>query len=168
MEIHDAGRTRRFHSISFSRVQTIGEHSWNVAQLLRYLWPSCSHELLLAALDHDVPERLTGDIPSPFKKQLGVEFKDLIIKIEREIEEELGLSFHHELTDEEKHQLAVVDVLDFILAAKNEVIHGNTHRDVFNTMKRGISYLEEQLSNEKDGEVIRKIYQLMEVDHDNK
>ncbi len=61
--------------------QTIGNHAFSVAQhsvlvvdILRYLEPEAERGLLLAALLHDAPEYVIGDMISPFKGVLGAEY----------------------------------------------------------------------------------------------
>jgi len=68
-EIRRAGAVKRYHTVDTVRTQNVAEHSWHVAQIVRYIYPTASKELILAAIDHDVGEIHTGDIPAPFKWQ---------------------------------------------------------------------------------------------------
>ncbi len=61
--------------------QTTGDHAFSVAQhsvlvvdILRETEPETSRDLLLAALLHDGPEYVIGDMISPFKGVLGAEY----------------------------------------------------------------------------------------------
>lgn len=67
-----AGKVVRSHRHTFIQPQNIGNHSYGVVQLVRYLKPDCSRDLLLFAIDHDVPELLTGDVPYPVKRRNGI------------------------------------------------------------------------------------------------
>lgn len=161
MQIHDAGRTIRFHTIRFMRFQNVAEHSWNVAQIIRYVWPDCSKELILAALDHDVAERWSGDIPSPFK-QMVPEIRPILDKFEKEKNLDLGLMCSTSLTEQEKKQLLIADIIDFILACRDEFMMGNTHRDLTEVSARGIKYLGKALSETNlDDETAIRIHHMI-------
>ncbi|RVA87942.1 HD family hydrolase, partial [Mesorhizobium sp. M7A.F.Ca.CA.004.01.1.1] len=63
--------------------QTSGEHAFSVAQhsllveaLFRDLVPEASADARLAALLHDAPEYVIGDMISPFKSVMGGSYKD--------------------------------------------------------------------------------------------
>lgn len=62
--------------------QTQGDHAFSVAQhcvvvsqLFAHANPSASTDDVLAALLHDAPEYVVGDMISPFKAALGVDYK---------------------------------------------------------------------------------------------
>ncbi len=63
--------------------QTTGDHSFSVAehcllveQILRRLKPKAGPAERLAALLHDAPEYVIGDMISPFKAAIGLDYKD--------------------------------------------------------------------------------------------
>jgi 5'-deoxynucleotidase YfbR-like HD superfamily hydrolase len=62
--------------------QTLGAHAFSVAQhclLVETLTAECarvSREGRLAALLHDAPEYVVGDLISPFKAAVGIDYKD--------------------------------------------------------------------------------------------
>jgi hypothetical protein len=69
---------KRWHMIDTTRIQTLAEHSANVAMLayliartapINYLPDSCY--VAAAALVHDVEEAFTGDIPTHTKQRLS-------------------------------------------------------------------------------------------------
>lgn len=67
------GRVERFHTLSVLKRESVAEHSFLVAWVCYLVWgPTIPATLLLAALSHDLPEYLLGDMPSPSKKRLGV------------------------------------------------------------------------------------------------
>ncbi|MBV9571572.1 MAG: HD family hydrolase [Alphaproteobacteria bacterium] len=64
--------------------QTLGMHAFSVAQhcvvverLAAVLAPRLSRKARLAALLHDAPEYVIGDLISPFKAAVGLDYKDL-------------------------------------------------------------------------------------------
>ena len=63
----------RFHTVPGLRPETVGHHTfvalW-IAQLCCRHAGGASASLMLALLVHDVPEGITGDVPSPTKRAL--------------------------------------------------------------------------------------------------
>lgn len=66
-ELRAAGDILRFHTSPLRQPQTVGQHTYNVALLVLAIDPDASPALLRAALLHDAPEIMTGDVPSPVK-----------------------------------------------------------------------------------------------------
>ena len=78
--------------------QTIGEHAFSVAQhsivvedLVRRLSPKVETRWRLAALLHDAPEYVIGDMISPFKAALGLDYHAFEDRLERAIHIRFGL-----------------------------------------------------------------------------
>jgi 5'-deoxynucleotidase YfbR-like HD superfamily hydrolase len=72
--------------------QTLGEHAFSVAQhalivadIAAALKPATERRWLLAALLHDAPEYVIGDLISPFKAAVGLDYKAFEIKLLRAI-----------------------------------------------------------------------------------
>ena len=72
--------------------QTRGEHAFSVAQhsllveaLFGELVPDASADARLAALLHDAPEYVIGDMISPFKSVMGGSYKDCELRLQRAI-----------------------------------------------------------------------------------
>jgi 5'-deoxynucleotidase YfbR-like HD superfamily hydrolase len=68
--------------------QTIGPHAFSVAQhcllvedMVGQLKPRLAKPLRLAALLHDAPEYVIGDLISPFKAAVGIDYKDFELKL---------------------------------------------------------------------------------------
>lgn len=77
--------------------QTIGEHSFSVAQHSIYvekvfndLFPNYENEYKIFALLHDAAEYVIGDMISPFKKRIGEDYKS----IENNLEEKINQKFN--------------------------------------------------------------------------
>ena len=78
--------------------QTIGDHAFSVAQhslvvedLVRRLQPDIEPRWRLAALLHDAPEYVIGDMISPFKAALGLDYRAFEDRLERAIHIRFGL-----------------------------------------------------------------------------
>ncbi len=79
--------------------QTRGEHAFSVAQhsiLVEYfvgeIWPEVSPAERLGALLHDAPEYVIGDMISPFKTALGVDYRQFEHRLEHAIRVRFGLA----------------------------------------------------------------------------
>ena len=78
--------------------QTVGEHAFSVAQhsvvveeIVAHLHPDIEPRWRLAALLHDASEYVIGDMISPFKAALGVDYKTFEEKLETAIHVRFGL-----------------------------------------------------------------------------
>ena len=78
--------------------QTNGAHAFSVAQhcvlverLTAELKPRLSREARLMALLHDAPEYVIGDLISPFKSAVGIDYKDFELRLLSAIHLRFGL-----------------------------------------------------------------------------
>jgi 5'-deoxynucleotidase YfbR-like HD superfamily hydrolase len=78
--------------------QTKGAHAFSVAQhcvlverLAAELKPRLSREARLMALLHDAPEYVIGDLISPFKSAVGIDYKDFELRLLSAIHLRFGL-----------------------------------------------------------------------------
>jgi len=78
--------------------QTTGSHSFSVAQhclLVEHIAAQTGHEMSkawrLTTLLHDAPEYVIGDMISPFKNALGVDYRDFEDRLQRAIHLRFGL-----------------------------------------------------------------------------
>ena len=78
--------------------QTVGEHAFSVAQhsvvveeIVAHIQPDVAPRWRLAALLHDASEYVIGDMISPFKAALGVNYKDFEERLENAIHTRFGL-----------------------------------------------------------------------------
>lgn len=81
--------------------QTVGAHAFSVAQhslmveeICRKLAPDWDRRKRLMALLHDAPEYVIGDMISPFKAALGLDYKAFEAKLEAAIHVRFGLPAH--------------------------------------------------------------------------
>jgi 5'-deoxynucleotidase YfbR-like HD superfamily hydrolase len=78
--------------------QTIGDHPYSVAEhsmlvelILRRLKPKAGPAERLAALLHDAPEYVIGDMISPFKAAIGLDYKDFEHRLQVAVHIRFGL-----------------------------------------------------------------------------
>jgi 5'-deoxynucleotidase YfbR-like HD superfamily hydrolase len=78
--------------------QTVGEHAFSVAQhsvvveeIVAHIQPDVAPRWRLAALLHDASEYVIGDMISPFKAALGVDYKTFEERLETAIHVRFGL-----------------------------------------------------------------------------
>ncbi len=81
--------------------QTVGEHGFSVAQhslvveeITTHVAPAIEPRWRLAALLHDAPEYVIGDMISPFKTALGVNYQAFEARLETAIHLRFGLPAH--------------------------------------------------------------------------
>ena len=81
--------------------QTTGEHGFSVAQhslvveeIAVHIRPDLEPRWRLAALLHDAPEYVIGDMISPFKAALGVDYRKFEDRLESAIHVRFGLPAH--------------------------------------------------------------------------
>src|SRR5208283_1035848 len=78
--------------------QTLGEHGFSVAQhslvveeITAHLRPGLEPRWRLAALLHDAPEYVIGDMISPFKAALGLDYRSFEERLEAAVHVRFGL-----------------------------------------------------------------------------
>ena len=78
--------------------QTVGDHAFSVAQhalvveqIAAALEPDTEPRWLLAALLHDAPEYVIGDLISPFKAAVGLDYKAFEVRLLQAIHRRFGL-----------------------------------------------------------------------------
>lgn len=80
------GQTRGDHALS------VAQHCVLVTEIAGQLSPALTREEKLAALLHDAPEYVVGDMISPFKAALGLDYKDFELRLLAAIHIRFGLS----------------------------------------------------------------------------
>lgn len=138
LEFTQAGAdVKRYHTLLTLQSETVGHHSHGVAMLCLLLDPQASRRLLIAALTHDLAEHVTGDIPSPAKREYGI--GDQVNELEQRLLNSVGLGvpmlYHYEA-----RTLKLADILQGMLFCARELSLGNRRmRAVFNNY---VSYAE--------------------------
>lgn len=117
--------TRRYHQLYTAEVDTVGRHSAGVAGFILLIYgeglpPST---LLAAAICHDLPEAVTGDIPSPAKKSWTVSARATLEETEKHLLKKHGLDY--DLSADEERVLKLADVFDGLMFCIEEVNRGN-------------------------------------------
>ncbi|HTQ14956.1 MAG TPA: HD family hydrolase [Rhizomicrobium sp.] len=79
------GQTRGAHAFS------VAQHCLLVERIAGELKPVPSREARLAALLHDAPEYVVGDLISPFKAAVGIDYKDFELRLLAAIHIRFGL-----------------------------------------------------------------------------
>jgi 5'-deoxynucleotidase YfbR-like HD superfamily hydrolase len=79
------GQTKGAHAFS------VAQHSVLVERLVAELSPRLSREARLMALLHDAPEYVVGDLISPFKAAVGINYKALEERLQTAIHLRFGL-----------------------------------------------------------------------------
>jgi 5'-deoxynucleotidase YfbR-like HD superfamily hydrolase len=129
------GYTRRYHGIRMIMEDTVGHHSYNVAQIIRFIAADLPFDryglLLCAALDHDVAECIVGDMPAPTKRRLpnypGHTFREVYGEMEARVMEENGMDDVTLLLNaEEAMLLKAADAMDGMRFCMQEIRMGNT------------------------------------------
>lgn len=148
--INDIGIYRRgFNVIRYhtkgSGMETVGHHTAGVIAILFMLEDNPRVELIRAALEHDLPEQVVGDIPAPAKRAYP-ELKAASDKAEKQFAEEAGMQDESVLTDKEKALLKFADYLDLCIKCIEEIGRGNG--DFVQTLANGVRYCKALLNNE--------------------
>lgn len=119
-----AGRVNRYHTEFLVRPENVAEHTFNVLNLLVIMLDGgVSNNLLINALYHDGGEYVSGDIPSPVKRQVPG-MKEAINKIEA-IGTDSTIGYLPPITVWEHMMLKVADNLDGMLKCIEERAMGN-------------------------------------------
>jgi len=123
-----AGKIKRWHTLPIIGEQTVADHTYGVCQILRYLYDNkCPPCLLTAALDHDVPEWYTGDIPYGSKKK-SHSLRRGIAHLEEQYAKDGGTL--HDLTIDEKRALKFADLAEMGFFAMHQWKLGNDVMEV--------------------------------------
>lgn len=142
--LRDAGAVKRYHTQRTLREQTLATHSFGVMQLILHVDPEASGNLLRAAMFHDLPEYLTGDIPAPIKRNSP----RLAVMLE-EIEAGAGiLAPRWDLDQRETCLLKWADTMELLLFSLEELAMGNQYSAL--CIKHGIQWIAEYPTTTRD------------------
>ena len=118
----DGAQVRRFHTRATVATETVGHHSHGVATIALLLDPDASRDLIIAALYHDLSEHVTGDIPSPMKREYGISAQ--ISDIEEKLMLQAGITFPT-LSEKDQRTLKLADIAHGAIFCCQELELGN-------------------------------------------
>lgn len=151
-----AGHVRRFHSVPTIRDNTVGHHSWGVAQLCWLLTEGkCSANLLYYALNHDVAELVVGDVPAPTKRS-APGLKEAMDRLEDQVLTENGITLP-DLTPDEFNTFKLADYMDGMMNCIFEKNLGN--RGVIAAFNTYANYIRGHLQAFEHEGVAREVYE---------
>jgi len=114
LTFRETGQVRRYHTLP-TEPQSLADHCYGMLATLLALHPDASANLMAAIVEHDMPERWSGDSPSPFLVANG-DVRYHVHKGQREYSRALGTRRYFDaLTDEEKLWLWGLDKVDTVL-----------------------------------------------------
>lgn len=121
----EGARVERTHASPGIGSHSVGMHSFNMLTLLLILKPDANGKLIRAVIQHDIPERITGDMPHPAKKA-GVQNDDRQKLIESYLNELVfGYDAHSDLGEVDQMWLSGLDMLEFYLYCRDQEMIGN-------------------------------------------
>lgn len=120
----DSGHVVRYHCAPIDQKQSNSSHQWEVAVILTQIYPQVSAQLLTFALTHDVAEMVTGDMPSPIKKEVP-ELKAILDELEEDYRQDLGLQSEEHFSEEELLAVKYADILSGIYFTTHRVNCGD-------------------------------------------
>jgi 5'-deoxynucleotidase YfbR-like HD superfamily hydrolase len=147
--------------------QTVGAHAFSVAQhclvvedLVRKLRPEIEPGWRLAALLHDAPEYVIGDMISPFKAALGLDYRAFEDRLERAIHIRFGLPPKTPL--EIKRLIKTADIISAYFEATCLAGFGQEEaRAIFGHPPKGLSLKLEALpAAEAEGRYLERFHRL--------
>lgn len=138
----------RYHTQRCIRPETVGEHSYIVAHLCWILAEingfEVSSSLLKASLIHDMPEAVTGDIPSPVKRIIAGETSvaSILSRLESDVLKKVGIE-DISLTPIEERILRIADIFSGCMYCFYEV-EGFGNKHMSKVLETYISYAEKE------------------------
>ena len=120
------GSVQRYHTWRTLRQQTVAEHTHGVMTILLEITPTnlLSPQLLAACAYHDISELLTGDLPSPAKREYPM-LKAAANQATGDFETGMGLRM--ELTIDQQRLLSWADTMECCQWAMEELYMGNRY-----------------------------------------
>jgi 5'-deoxynucleotidase YfbR-like HD superfamily hydrolase len=157
---------RRYHQRYTSVIDTVGKHSAGVAGMILLLYGEKTPpgHVLAQAIVHDLPECVTGDIPSPAKRAMGLAAKEELDNKEWELLHDHR--FVYPCTEAEERLLKLADYLDGLAFCWEEFRRGNKEVDEVGDVY--LSYINRIVDNsdEQEAEVVFAVTRLWSLRHD--
>jgi len=121
--LYRAGNVERFHTMSTHKRQTLADHSWGVLMIIAHVSDGpVGHQLMGAALCHDLAESVTGDVPYTAKRASG-ELVEALSAVEMQFDRDFDIVY--KLTEEEVDLLRWADMMELMMYCLGEYEMGN-------------------------------------------
>lgn len=157
--VYGGGAVERYHTMQIIVPNSVARHSFGVAWLCYILTEgAASTRLIMAALAHDLPEQITGDIPAPTKRAMRI--YDSMKEYEESILTAQGVNF--QLSVDERRVLKLADCLDGMMFCIQELRMGNKNARV--VYGRYLSYIKEMNISLAEENVVRQVDKLYELE----
>jgi len=129
--MRSAARVGRFHTVPTIRAQSVGEHTFGVLAILFEIGqgdPDFNIDVIYAALQHDTPEAITGDVPAPAKwlypaVEVGLRAAERYVKDSFELR---GVA----MSPRQTQMIKFADALELTIYSIEELDMGNRHMAV--------------------------------------
>ena len=144
--VEDGGAVSRFHTRRMVNRENVAEHSFTVAWVCAMFYPDnqVPVKLLMAALQHDLPEFVTGVTTPPIKRS-SEKSKAACVELEQKVLLEAShFDYMGFLNDDETFILKFADSFSGLLTCLREMAMGNTEMS-----DTGVVYME-SLSVQRD------------------
>jgi 5'-deoxynucleotidase YfbR-like HD superfamily hydrolase len=129
--LREASDVQRLHVIRTIGEYSNGQHTFNMLAMLRLLRPDASRSLIWAILEHDIPERAIGDVPSPALRNVYWRSDDDRKQEEFNVLIELFGDHHYFGLSKEDHDwLRGLDLLELYLYSRDQFRLGNRNLEV--------------------------------------
>lgn len=161
--IREAADVERIHTIRRIGEYCVGKHSFNMLAMLRLLWPEAPLSLVWAIVEHDIPERVIGDIPSPSIRNVLTESHQQILHEEMCVLEELfGRNFcYYGLPEDQMKWLKALDKFELYLYTRDQARLGNRN---LKTMQTALEEFFKKHAKDVPSEVLDLFYECKNSD----
>jgi 5'-deoxynucleotidase YfbR-like HD superfamily hydrolase len=133
--LREAADVQRLHVIRTIGEYSNAQHSFNMLAMLRVLWPDAPVSLVWAILEHDIPERIIGDVPSPSLRNVFSESAEAVEAEECAVLDQVFPEYTCSISLEESKWLKALDLFELYLYAKDQFMLGNRNLE---TMRMAI------------------------------
>lgn len=121
----EGARVERTHATPGIGSYPVGMHTFHMVTMLLILHPKASGSLIRAVVQHDIPERISGDSPH-HTKIYGLINHDLQVRLEMMVNEQVfGHDAVQDLNEDEVKWLKGLDMLEFYCYCLDQMMLGN-------------------------------------------
>jgi hypothetical protein len=128
--MREGAAVQRCHTVPTINEYSNGHHTYNMLAMLRHLWPEAPIALVWAIVDHDQPERLTGDIPAP-SKWFGIVDREKLDEFEHWFALHVhGFDFMDMLDEDLLAWFRGLDIIELYMFGRDQMHMGNRNFEV--------------------------------------